>query len=98
MAKLSDDSIFKGLSGTIGKQLVFKQYGDKTVVAAYPDMSKVKPSMLQTHNRGIFKEAVAYAKAILCDPERKQAYAQKVAKGKSIYRFAIKEYLRQQKK
>ncbi len=30
------------LSGTIGKQLVVKQYVDKTVVSKYPDMSRVK--------------------------------------------------------
>ncbi len=41
MARLSKR--FLGtIQGGIGRQLVFKKYGDKTVVASYPDMSKVK--------------------------------------------------------
>jgi hypothetical protein len=68
MARLTSDSPLKKLSGQLGKQLVFKQYGDKTVVTQYPDMSRIKPSALQKQKRSIFKDAVAYAKNITHDP------------------------------
>jgi hypothetical protein len=93
MAKVSNDSVLNGLSGAIGKRIVFKQYGEKTIVTSYPDMSKVKPSMPQKENRKVFKEAVAYAKSISADPEKKRLLAQKLPKGESVYRFALKEYL-----
>lgn len=87
-------TLASGLSGHIGKQLVFKRYAHKTVVTRYPDMSRVKPSAMQKEKRKVFAEAVAYAKAINNDPVRKAAYLAKVPKGKTVYQFALKEYLK----
>lgn len=87
-------TLASGLSGHIGKQLVFKRYAHKTVVTRYPDMSRVKPSPLQKERRKVFGEAVAYARAINNDPVRKAAYLPKVPKGKTVYQFALKEYLK----
>ena len=75
MARINQHSLLKGLKGQIGKQLVFKQYGKKTVVSRYPDMSNVKPSVLQLENQTRFGKAVAYAKAINNDPVLKAAQA-----------------------
>lgn len=94
MARINQHSLLKGLKGQIGKQLVFKQYGKKTVVSRYPDMSKVVPSILQKEQRGDFAEAVAYAKTINNDPVLKAKYAKKVKKGKSVFQYAIQEYLK----
>lgn len=74
-----------------------KQYKDKTVVSKYPDMSKVKPSALQKKNRNRMKEAIAYAQSILYDVKKKAAYQKKIGKDKSVYREAIKEYLKEKK-
>lgn len=56
----------------LGRQVVVKQYGNKTVVTAYLDMSKVKPSDKQKAKRKIFKEAVAYAQTINRNAKLKQ--------------------------
>ena len=93
MARVTDDNLLSGLSGHIGKQIVIKRYGDKTVVTAYPDMRRVKPSVLQTLNHNRFKDAVAYAQAINRNPELKKEYKQKIKPGESVYHYAIKEYL-----
>ena len=93
MARLAANSSLNGISGQLGKQLVFKKYGDKIVVTQYPDMSRIKPSPLQKHKRAIFKEAVAYAKNINRNPVLKKEYLQKVKRGESVYHFALKEYL-----
>lgn len=98
MAKTNSNVLLRKLKGQIGKQLVVKQYGAKTVVSAYPDMSNVKPSKLQTKRRDYFAEAVAYAQGILHDPEKKAAYAKQLKKGQSVYNAAIKEFLRDVKK
>ena len=97
MARLNK-TLLENISGTLGKQLVFKQYKDKTVVTRYPDMSKVKPSKAQKEKRSVFAEAVAYARDINRNPVKKAKYAKKVQPGESVYHFALKEYLAKQKK
>jgi len=93
MARLAADSPLKKMRGHVG-QLVFKQYGDKTIVTRYPDMDGIIPSRIQKHYRSLFKEAVAYAKRINRNPALKAEYLTKVSPGKSVYHYAIKEYLK----
>ena len=38
--------------------------------------------------------AVAYAKAINNDPEKKATYKKKVKKGQTVYHYAMREFLR----
>lgn len=71
--------------------MVFQQYKNKTVVTAYPDMSKVKPSEAQKKGQGVFADAVADATDITDDPVKKAEYQKKLKEGKSVYRFAIQE-------
>ncbi len=98
MARTNNNLLTKALKGQIGKQLVFKQYGKKTVVTRYPDMSKVVPSEAQKKQRSGFAEAVAYAQTINNDPVTKAKYAKKIKKGKSVFQYAIKEFLKGKKK
>jgi len=90
----SDSSILlHGLRGAIGKQIVVKQYGKKTVVTAYPDMSGLKPSKLQKDKRKKFAAAIEYAQSIINDPVKKTAYSKKLKRGERVYNAAIKEFL-----
>lgn len=41
---IAKDIISQGLSGAIGKELVFKIYDDKTVVTKFPNMKNIVPS------------------------------------------------------
>jgi hypothetical protein len=97
MARLTENSALKKISGQLGKQLVLKQYGDRTVITQYPDMSRIKPSALQKHKRNVFKEAVAYAKDISRNPDLKKKYLKKTKQGESVYHYALKEYLKKNK-
>lgn len=60
--------MLKKLSGHIGKQLVFKQYGDKTVVSKYPDMSKRMLTPKQLKVNDTMAEANYAAKVIMATP------------------------------
>ena len=93
MAKLPRGSFMEHVSGQVGKQLVFKKYKDKTVVTKMPDMSRVQPTLLQLHYKKEFKEAVAYARSINNDPEKRVAYASTLKSGKSVFNACIKEYM-----
>lgn len=97
MPKYKNNKITEGLSGTFGKQFVFKHYPKGTVISKYPDMSKVKPSAKQLKAKSRFQEAVFYAKGILADPERKKMYNQLVPEGKTVYHYAIAEYMAKHK-
>ncbi len=79
--------------GAIGKTVVVKQYANKTVITAYPDMSKVISSPKQKAWKSVFTEAVAYARGINNDPVQKAAYAARLSDGKSVYHAALAEYL-----
>lgn len=87
-------SLLPGISGAVGKQFVFKQYKGKTIVTKYPDMTNIKPSERQKERQKVFKEAVAYAKAVNRDPEKKAFYQTKLKPGETVYRYALKEYLK----
>ena len=90
----SRNLLLRNVQGQIGKELVVKKYGKKTVITKYPDMSGIKPSKLQKVKRSRFAEAVAYAQNILRNPALKAQYAAKVKNGQSVYHYAIKEFLR----
>jgi hypothetical protein len=47
----------------------------------------------QKENSSLFKYAVAYAKSIIKDPEKKAEYAKKLKKNASVYHAAIREFL-----
>ncbi len=91
---IAKDIIGKSLQGTLGKQLVFKQYGDKTVVTAYPDMSNIIPSDLQKEKRNKFKEAVVFAKSVTKDPHLKVVYAAEAKPKQTVYHCALQAYLK----
>jgi hypothetical protein len=97
MAQTSSNIILEGLRGQIGKQLVVKQYGRKTVISAYPDMSRIRPSPRQHKRRGLFSEAVRFAQGIIHDPAKNELYQQKLGKGRSVFHYAIAEYLEKAK-
>lgn len=98
MARLKLNSFLSAFQGTIGKEIVFKQYADKTVVSRYPDMSKVKPSELQKLQRAKMKEANAYASAVRRDPKLKAKYERKLKKGESVFHRAKKDFFERERK
>jgi hypothetical protein len=92
MAIANLNALFKELKGALGKQIVIKQYKNKTVVTAFPSTKKRKPTTLQKLYRDDFAKGVKYAQDILRDPAKKKAYEKKVKPGQTVYNFAIAEY------
>lgn len=92
---ISQNILLQKLSGHLGKQLVFKQYGEKTVVTKYPDMSKRKLSPKQLRVNAIMEEANSEAKRIIADEEMRNAAQVRlnVTRNK-LYTALIKEYFK----
>jgi hypothetical protein len=92
---VSNGLIFKKVTGQLGKQLVFKQYGQKTVVSKYPDMSKRKLSAKQVRINEIMEEANYEAKAVLADEElRRAAQVRLNVTRNKLYTALIREYFK----
>ena len=98
MARLHKTSLLYGFSGSISKQLVYRQYAGGTIVSAYPDMSRVIFSERQKEEQGLFALAVAFARSVIKDPVKKKEFAKRLPKGARVYNGAIKEFLAQHRK
>jgi hypothetical protein len=91
VARSKNNIITKGLSGRIGKDIVFKNINGETFNGKYPDRSNVKYSKEQIKNKKLFAEAAKYASKIVSDPSKKAAYN---TNGRfSVYHAAIKDYI-----
>ena len=102
MAHLPKNSPFHGMRGRVGT-LIFKYYPElnngkgKEVVSKVPDMSGIKPSVLQKIRRSIFAEAVAYAKGVSHHPEKRAAFEKVLKPGQTVFNAALKSYLKKRK-
>ena len=92
---ISNSIILRNLSGHLGKQLVFKQYGDKTVVTKYPDMRKRKLSEKQKKINSIMEDANYAAREIMADDElRNKAQLRLNVTRNKLYTSLIREYFK----
>ena len=91
---ITNNLILQNAKGSIGKSIVIKKYGEKTVISKYPDMSGVKYNERQKQEQSRFAEAVAYARSIIHDPAKKAEYQKKLPKGKRVYNAALQEFLK----
>ena len=96
MAISKDNIVTHSLSGKVGN-VIFKNYGDKTVISKHPDMSKVRKSAKQLENQELFSRAHHYAKSIIVDPIKKLAFSKTIPKGKMVYHAAVSKYLKEHK-
>jgi hypothetical protein len=92
---ISKNLLLKQLSGHLGKQIVFKQYGDITVVSKYPDMSKRKLTPKQLKVNETMENANEEAKRIMADNELRDAAQVRlnVTRNK-LYTALIREYFK----
>lgn len=92
---IQTSAIFKGFSGNIDRQLLFRQSGGKTIVSKFPDRSKVIYSERQKQERRRFVDAVSFARVVIADKGLKQVYSVKAAVlgFRSAWNVAIAEFM-----
>ena len=85
--------MMKKSSGNIDKQLVFKTYGEKTVISKYPNMSRVKRSEKQKRMNDMMEAANEAAQQVLDDDTLKmEAQVRLNVTSNRLYNALIKEY------
>ena len=92
------DFMHQLVQGAIGKEYVIKHYCYGPIRTKFPDMTIIIASAGQRKCRNLFKEAVAYAREIIADPERKKAWQKKLRRRNSVYYAAIKEFMLREKR
>jgi len=70
MSRVKDNMITTGLSGKLGKQIVFRQWSGDTFLAKAPVMNlHLFKNEAQLENQRRFIQAVAYAKKAIANPD-----------------------------
>jgi hypothetical protein len=92
----ADNSIITGkFKGSLGKQLVFREWQGKTVVAKSPKKRTGEPTPEQVQQQEIFLIASRYAKAIMAssDQSMAQAYALVLRPRQNVYCRAMEDFM-----
>jgi hypothetical protein len=92
----SNNSLVTGkLSGTLGKELVFREWQGKTVVAKAPKRRKGKSTPEQAETQEKFLIASRYARAIIQNPDKgmAEAYAAVLRPRQNVYSRALEDFL-----
>lgn len=92
----SNNSIITGkLTGSIGKELVFREWKGKTIVAKAPKKRTGEPSPAQVETQEKFFMASRYGKAILsnADPALTAAYAAALRPRQNLYARAVEDFM-----
>lgn len=92
MAESKNNIVTQGLSGLVGRMLVFRQTATKTVVARRPSKSTKPPTAAQTAIKDRFRDAAYYARTAITDPAVKAVYQALAKPGQSAYNVAFSDY------
>lgn len=92
----SNNSLVTGkFSGTLGKELVFREWEGKTVVAKAPGKRKRGPTSPQAKTQEKFLLASRYAKAVIksADKSVAEAYATVLKPRQNVYSRALEDFM-----
>lgn len=93
MAKSRDNIVMQGASGRIGRNLVFRQRGDQTIIAKPPRIPTDRVmTAKQVAVQYKFYDATQYAKSVMLDYDLKAEYKRKANINQSAYNVAFKDY------
>jgi hypothetical protein len=95
MAHANNSIITGKFSGILGKELVFREWQGKTVVAKAPKSRDGDPTPAQAKTQERFLLASRYAKAILTsqDPGIREAYAAALRPRQNVYSRALEDFM-----
>ena len=91
MAESKNNYIMYGMSGKLGKLLIFRQRGGKTFATAIPNRSNVFTEE-QKEIQSKFKEAASWARSILRNAENRKFYSALATGGQSAFNMAIADW------
>lgn len=95
MARVKLNPILEEVRGQAGELVFRRAHSGKTSLMRKPDMSGVVWSQAQAAQRARFKQAAAYARAALADPQVRAVYEREAAaQGKRACDLAVADYFK----
>jgi hypothetical protein len=92
MAKVKLNPVLEQFRGQIG-DLIFKRYGDETVISRKPDISGRELSPAQLAAQARFREAAIYGRMVMADPAAKALYDEAAQeKGKPVFSLTVADF------
>ncbi|OQP63241.1 hypothetical protein A3860_25465 [Niastella vici] len=91
MAESKNNYVMYGMSGKLGKLLIFRQRGGKTIATAIPNRFNVFTEQ-QLEIQSKFKEAASWARGILKNAENRKFYSSLATGGQSAFNMAIADW------
>ena len=92
MAQTRTNIMLLGSFGKLGGYVV-RRWGNKAVISLPPSTKHRKWSKLQKANRLTFKEAMAYARRVLSDPEVWNYYKKKRRGKQTVWNCAVADFM-----
>ncbi|MBK9926629.1 MAG: hypothetical protein IPP66_15240 [Anaerolineales bacterium] len=93
MAKVKLNPMLKEVRGKVGNTVFRRSHTGEVSLIKLADMSNVEWSDAQKAHRQRFKEAVAYAKAVMAEPKVRRRYEKEAAqKNKRPFDLAVSDY------
>jgi len=92
----ADNSIITGkFKGSLGKELVFREWEGKTIVAKSPKARSGDPTLAQEEIQEKFLLASRYAKAVIksADQSLAEAYASALRPRQNVYSRALEDFM-----
>lgn len=95
MAHVQKNKLPSAFSGTLGDEIVFREWEGKTIVARVPKERKGEPTQSQAEIQEKFLLATKYAKAVLAGQVvgMKDAYAGVLRPRQNIYSRALEDFM-----
>jgi hypothetical protein len=95
MAHADNSIITRHLTGSIGKQLVFRQWEGKTIVAKSPNARKGNLTAAQLEAQEKFQMASRYSKAVIADTDQSLAegYQTSLKPRQNLYSRAMEDFM-----
>jgi hypothetical protein len=95
MADVNLNALVDGVSGKVGRKIVLRQRGGRTLLSTRPD-TVAEPTEKQLQHRERFRLAARYARGILLNPVAKAEYEQVIKDDAFLnpYAAAVADYLK----
>jgi len=87
-----NNDLVKGSSGRIGDQLVYRQRGEKTIIAKRPRPKNTPDTEAQIAVQERFFNAALYGKAVIADAVKKAVYQAKTTGYQTAYNLAVSDF------
>lgn len=94
MANANKSIVISKLNGMLGKELVFRDWAGKTIVAKAPGSRSKPASPAQAIIQERFQLGTRYAKAVQQNPELSAAYAMALKPRQHIYSRALEDFIK----